>query len=261
VVVVDTSVPEPLGSLREVAGASSYFSPSERRQESVVLLLGESGDGKKLIAQVIHELGDASGPLPRWIAVLCLRFLQTSFSVTSAGVHQRRPSPHGAFTRAGGTLFLDGNERAATELQRRSWACWGKRFRRVGGEAEIPCDVRIISATNRDLRAEVNESRFRLDLFYRLAVVTVRVPSLRERRGDIPILVEHFLREAGHEGPVEEVFSAEEMSRLVNHHWPGNIRELRNVVEASMVVGATEATRETTATPPSAGRSAMNPPR
>src|SRR4029079_4472385 len=135
----------------------------------------------------------------------------------------------GAFERAGeGTVFLDevGELPAAVQAALLG-ALERKRFRRVGGKTELPLLARVVSATHRDLRAEVNEGRFRLDLYYRLAVVTLRMPALRERPEDIPLLVEHFAREAGHVGPVEQLVSPAAMQALAKHAWPGNVRELR----------------------------------
>ena len=111
------------------------------------------------------------------------------------------------------------------------------RFKRLGGRAEIAVDVRIVSATNRDLRAEVNAGSFRLDLYYRLAVVCLSVPPLRDHAEDVPLLVEHFLRECGHDGGVEEVVTPETLQRWMQHRWPGNVRELRNLVEATLAMG------------------------
>src|SRR5262249_36815357 len=112
-----------------------------------------------------------------------------------------------------------------------------RRLRRLGGKQEISVDVRIVSATHRDLRAEVNSGTFRLDLYYRLAVVVMKVPPLRERADDIPLLVEHFLRECGHDGPVGALISPAAMHALQQHHWPGNVRELRNLIEGTVAMG------------------------
>jgi DNA-binding NtrC family response regulator len=255
VVMVDTSAEEPLGLLRGRALATrQLFATIQNVAKSrvSVLLLGESGTGKELVARVIHQLGAASSP---FATLDCGAMVPSLFASELFG-HERGAFTgadrrhDGAFTRAhGGTLFLDEIGELPAELQASLLGVLERKsFRRLGGENELPCDVRIVSATHRDLRGEVNDSRFRLDLFYRLAVVTIRIPPLRERKGDIPILVEHFLREAGHVGAVEEVFSAAEMARLIEHHWPGNIRELRNVVEAATVVGAREATLEAVST-------------
>jgi DNA-binding NtrC family response regulator len=245
VVMVDTASGETLSRLRGRAPATrQLFSTLERVAKSRVnvLLVGESGTGKELAARAIHELSDQSRP---YATVDCAAVVPSLFPSELFG-HERGAFTgadrryEGAFSRAnGGTIFLDEIGELSLELQS---ALLGvverRRFRPVGGRDELPVDVRIISATNRDLRSEVNAGRFRLDLFYRLAVVQVRMPPLRERREDIPLLVEHFLREAGHTGPPEDIFDAPAMARLLDHDWPGNLRELRNLVEATLVVGS-----------------------
>jgi DNA-binding NtrC family response regulator len=244
VVMVDSAAPEVLCGLRGRAPATKrLFSTILRVTQSnaSVLLCGESGTGKELIARAIHDLCDPNRP---FATVDCAAMVPTLFASELFG-HERgaftgaERRTEGAFARAnGGSIFLDEIGELSPELQS---ALLGvverRRYRRVGGRDEIPIDLRIISATHRDLRSEVNSSRFRLDLYYRLAVVLVSVPPLRERREDIPLLVEHFLREAGHEGSVSDVFPPEEIARLMSHDWPGNVRELRNVVEAALVVG------------------------
>src|SRR5690606_21759111 len=148
----------------------------------------------------------------------------------------------------GGTLFLDEVGELPAELQPQLLgALERRRFARVGGQKEIDVDVRVVSATNRDLRAEVNNGTFRMDVYYRLAVVTVVMPSLRERPEDIPLLVEHFLKAAGHAGPTEDVVSEQTLTELQRYRWPGNVRELRNWVEATLAIG--EAPELTSAAP------------
>src|SRR5262245_29510855 len=146
----------------------------------------------------------------------------------------------GAFERArGGTVFLDEiGELPAADQVALLGVLERKRFRRVGGTAELELGARVIAATNRDLRAEVNNGRFRPDLYHRLAVVSLRLPPLRDRRDDIPLLVEHFTRELGGDGPIEQLFGAELLARWQRHPWPGNVRELRNAIEAALLVGA-----------------------
>ncbi|MFO0685095.1 MAG: sigma 54-interacting transcriptional regulator [Sandaracinus sp.] len=207
------------------------------------LLLGESGTGKEVAARALHEQGPrASGP---FVTVDATTLVPTLYASELYG-HERgaftgADRRHaGAFERAhGGTLFLDevGELPAALQagllgvLERRS-------FRRVGGTTEIPVDVRVIAATHRDLRAAVNAGTFRLDLYYRLAVTTLEIPPLRDRTSDLPELIAHFLREAGHEGEREALFPDDVLASLATHSWPGNVRELRNVVERTLAVGS-----------------------
>ncbi|MDX1623932.1 MAG: sigma-54 dependent transcriptional regulator, partial [Gemmatimonadota bacterium] len=138
----------------------------------------------------------------------------------------------------GGTLFLDevGEMPAATQVKLLR-VLEEREFMRVGGSSPIRVDVRVITATNKDLEAEVEEGGFRRDLYYRLAVLYVRMPPLRERREDIPLLVHHFVQEFCEENDIEFVgISDEAMDVLVNYDWPGNVRELRNLVESMMVL-------------------------
>jgi DNA-binding NtrC family response regulator len=145
----------------------------------------------------------------------------------------------GAFERAaGGTVLLDEIGELPSEVQATLLGVLErKRYRRVGGQAELTVDARVIAATHRDLRAGVNGGTFRLDLYYRLAVVVLRLPPLRERAEDIPLLVDHFVRELGYVGSGEELLGAEVMAMLARQSWPGNVRELRNAVEAMLLMG------------------------
>ena len=210
--------------------------------EAPVLLFGESGTGKEVVARAIHALsGRRSKP---FITVDCGAFspnlVASELFGHEKGAFTGADRQHvGAFERAdGGVLFLDEIGELPLELQPQLLgALERRRFRRVGGRNEIEVDVHVVSATNRDLRQEVNEGTFRLDLYYRLAIVVLRLPALRERAEDIPRLVEHFLREGGHEGPVVDVVPEEIMQALAKHRWPGNVRELRNWVEATLALG------------------------
>jgi DNA-binding NtrC family response regulator len=207
------------------------------------LVVGESGTGKELIARAIHELGPRSkGPFvtvdcgalpPNLIASELFGHEKGAFT----GADRRHA---GAFERAhGGTVFLDEiGELPAADQASLLGVLERRRFRRVGGSDELSVDVRVISATHRDLRAEVNSARFRLDLYYRIAVVTLRVAPLRDRTDDIPLLVEHFLRELGHAGDIADVVPPDTMADLMRHAWPGNVRELRNAIEALIVMGS-----------------------
>ncbi|MEJ7728403.1 MAG: sigma 54-dependent Fis family transcriptional regulator [Polyangiaceae bacterium] len=234
-----------LGELRGATAGMRRLMKDLRRvaRSSVpVLLIGESGTGKELLAHAIHEQSqrsaapfvtlDCGALTPTLVASELFGHEQGAFTGAD---HQKR----GAFEHAhGGTLFLDEIGELPAELQTMLLgALERKRFVRVGGRAEIDADVRVVAATNRDLRADVNTGLFRLDLYYRLAVVTLEVPPLRERVADIPLLVEHFIREEGRSEPVESIISPEVMGRLARHRWPGNVRELRNFVQATLAMG------------------------
>ncbi|OLD32099.1 MAG: nitrogen regulation protein NR(I) [Candidatus Rokubacteria bacterium 13_1_20CM_2_68_19] len=205
-----------------------------------VLLRGESGTGKELVARAIHHYSRRSGR--PFVAVSCAAIPGTLLESEMFG-HER-----GAFTDAkerrlgkfelahGGTLYLDEIGDMPVDLQTKLLRALQERtIERVGGHESIAIDVRVLAATNRDLEALMKEGRFREDLYYRLNVVTVNLPPLRERRRDIPLLVEHFLakhvEELGERGVAPEA-----LDRLVGYDWPGNVRELENVVQRAMVM-------------------------
>jgi DNA-binding NtrC family response regulator len=212
------------------------------RSNSTILVLGESGTGKELLARAIHiESPRNQGP---FVAVSCAALTETLLESELFG-HEK-----GAFTGAvsrrkgkfevadGGTLFLDEIGDISSKLQLDLLRVLeDRKFFRVGGSEPIEVDVRIIAATNRDLKKAVEEGRFREDLYYRLNVIPIKLTPLRERREDIPLLVEHFLERLGVEmnRDVDGV-SAEAMGLLMAYDWPGNVRELRNVLERGMVV-------------------------
>jgi DNA-binding NtrC family response regulator len=249
---VRRTVPAPAADApREVAGMIAVspqmlrlFADIERIAvtPTSVLIVGESGTGKERVAQALHARSSRAGsPL---VTIDC-GALSSSLLASELFGHERGAftgadrQHKGAFERAeDGTVFLDeigelpGADQSALlgVLERR-------RFRRVGGSAELDLEARVIAATNRDLRAEVNTGRFRQDLYHRLAVVVLRLAPLRERREDIPVLVEHFARELGAAGSIEDVFGSDQLARWQKHPWPGNVRELRNAVEAALVVG------------------------
>jgi DNA-binding NtrC family response regulator len=210
--------------------------------DAPVLLLGETGSGKEMIARALHqasaranepfEIVDCGTLMPQLIASELFGHERGAFT-GAVGTHI------GAFQRAhGGTLFLDEIGELPESLQP---ALLGvierKALRRVGGTQMIPVDVRLVAATHRDLRAAVNTGQFRQDLYYRIAVVVCRVPPLREHLDDIVPLIEHFLQEAGHDGDVHQVFTEEVLEMLRGHRWPGNVRELRNFVEVTLAIG------------------------
>jgi len=206
-----------------------------------VLILGESGTGKELVARALHrESPRAGSPL---ITVNCAAFAETLLESELFG-HER-----GAFTGAterkrgllevaeGGTLFLDEIGEFPLTLQPKLLrVLQERRFRRVGGTAEIESDVRVVAATHRDLGAMLAAGEFREDFYYRLNVVTLRVPPLRERPEDIPLLALHFLRRFAREldRPVA-VLHPDALRALQAHTWPGNVRELQNVIERGVL--------------------------
>jgi DNA-binding NtrC family response regulator len=207
-----------------------------------VLILGESGTGKELVARAIHANSNrSSGPL---IAVDCAAMPSNLLESELFG-HEK-----GAYTGADqakrgllelaheGTLFLDEIGELSLELQAKLLRTLQERsFRRLGGERLVTVDIRIISSTNRDLAAEVEQDRFRQDLLYRLNVVSVVPPPLRERKGDVALLTEHFLRQFSQATAKATVRIAPEVIDLLEqYHWPGNVRELRNVIERAVVL-------------------------
>jgi DNA-binding NtrC family response regulator len=215
------------------------------KSQSTILILGDSGTGKELLARAIHaESPRRQGP---FVDVSCAALTETLLESELFG-HEK-----GAFTGAinrrrgkfemahGGTLLLDEIGDITPKLQLDLLRVLEeRRFFRVGGTEPVQVDVRIIAATNRDLRKAVGEEKFREDLFYRLNVIPISIPPLRERREDIPLLVDHFLEVLSAEmnKRVDSV-SPEAMRLLMTHCWPGNVRELRNVIERGMVVAAT----------------------
>jgi transcriptional regulator with GAF, ATPase, and Fis domain len=210
------------------------------------LITGETGTGKELIARAVHKRSERSGRA--FISVNCAAFAPTLISSELFG-HEK-----GAFTGAlqrrlgrfeladGGTIFLDEVGELPPETQIVLLRVLQEReFERVGGTQSIKVDVRIITATNRDLNAAVSNGFFRSDLFYRLQVFPIENPPLRERREDIPLLVEYFIdRYARKTGKNIRRVSQETLELLQSYAWPGNIRELQNVVERSVILCETE---------------------
>lgn len=211
--------------------------------QATVLVAGPSGTGKELVAHAIHRLSTrAKGP---FVAVHCAA-LSASLLESELFGHEK-----GAFTGAlarrkgrfeladGGTLFLDEISEVDSAVQVKLLRVLEeRRFERVGGDETVEVDIRLVAATNRDLRKLVGEGKFREDLFFRLDVVNIQLPPLAERGGDIPILCSHFLREfnAKH-GKQIEGFTADAANLLSAYSWPGNVRELRNTVEKMVVLG------------------------
>jgi DNA-binding NtrC family response regulator len=223
-----------------------------------VLMQGESGTGKEVVANCLHQLSNrAAGPFvafncgavsPSLIASELFGHEKGSFT----GAHRTR---RGVFERAnGGTLFLDEITEMPLDLQASLLRVLeAGTVTRVGGDGELPVSVRIVAATNRDPLLEVEQGRFRLDLYYRLQVFPVTLPPLRQRTGDVLLLAEHFLKQLSAGKPLR--FSPSALDVLVRHGWPGNARELRNVVEracllASDVIGPEHLLLEASAAAP-----------
>ena len=219
-------------SMREIFASLEKVSPSDL----TVLITGETGTGKELIARGIHNASSRKkkpfvvldcGSIPRDLIESTL-FGHEKGSFTGAiGQHS------GCFEQAdGGTIFLDEIGELDVTLQPKLLRVLEQReIKRVGGDKTIKVDVRVLAATNRDLRAEVNNGNFREDLYFRLSVVHVELPPLRERQEDVALIVQHFLRDVASRRGVTLSFGQDAMAALVSHRWPGNVRELRNVVE------------------------------
>jgi DNA-binding NtrC family response regulator len=208
---------------------------------STVLIQGESGTGKEMIARAIHYSGDrAAKP---FVAVSCAALAESLLESELFG-HEK-----GAFTGAnqqrsgkfeladGGTIFLDEIGDISPKLQCDLLRVLQERcFYRVGGSEEVRVDCRVIAATHVNLQQAVAEGKFRDDLFYRLNVIEIRIPPLRDRREDIPLLARHFLERLSHElGKDVADFTEGALKLLIDHNWPGNVRELENAVERAMV--------------------------
>lgn len=226
------------GPITRIKETIDKVAPTEAR----ILVTGENGVGKELVARWVHEKSSrATGPL---VEVNCAAiptelieselFGHEKGSFTSA-VKQRI----GKFEQAsGGTLFLDEIGDMSLNAQAKVLrALQEGKITRVGGDKDISVDVRVIAATNKDLLQEVEEKNFRLDLYHRLSVIIIHVPSLNDRREDIPLLIEHFLAEICNDyGIAKKHIEPESISALQEYNWTGNIRELRNVVERLVIL-------------------------
>ncbi len=233
-------------SLTEIKETIELVAPSEAR----VLVTGSNGTGKELVARYLHDRSPRSSePL---IEVNCAAIPSELIESELFG-HEK-----GAFTSAHkqrigkfelankGTIFLDEIGDMSLSAQAKVLrALQESRITRVGGDKEIKVDVRVVSATNKDLRKEIAEGRFREDLYHRLAVIVIKVPPLNDRREDIPLLVDHFIKNicTEHGLPMKKV-EPEAMLALQNVNWTGNIRELRNVVERLIILSAEDITEE-----------------
>jgi DNA-binding NtrC family response regulator len=235
------------GQFGRMLGSSApmrrVFEMAERvaATDATVLILGESGTGKDLLAQEIHERSPRAGKA--FVAVNCAALPENLIESELFGFER------GAFTGAaqqrkgkfelasGGTIFLDeiGDMNAVTQAKVLR-VLENRKIERLGGSHSIDVDVRVISATHRDLPAEIAAGKFREDLYYRLRVVTLKLPALREHKEDIPALVGAFLSQFGARHQHKVKMSRAALDLLCEHDWPGNVRELRNAVERSLVM-------------------------
>ncbi|MFY9556122.1 MAG: sigma-54 dependent transcriptional regulator [Blastocatellia bacterium] len=216
------------------------------RRDASALITGSTGTGKELVARAIHYNSDRRDA--PFMPINCSAIPDTLLESELFG-HQK-----GAFTGAhetrrglieeaqGGTVFLDEINTLSPSLQVKLLRVLQERIvRRVGGRENIPIDIRLVSASNQDLEEAVKHGEFRQDLFYRLNVVPVRLPDLKDRREDIPLLVHHFLQKfAQQHGEPQRRFANEGMRVLMTHSWPGNVRELENAVEHALTMGSGE---------------------
>ncbi len=211
------------------------------KEESVILIEGESGTGKELVARAIHRKSKRSDQ--SFVRVNC-GALNDNLLESELFGHEK-----GAFTGAvrrkkgrfeladGGTLFLDEIGDISPNMQVKLLRVIQEReFERVGGEKTLKVNVRIIAATNKNLQKLIADGKFREDLFYRLSVIPVKLPALRQRKDDIPLLIDYFLEKQGNKGSLKKTFSSRSISLLQDYPWPGNIRELENLIERLCVI-------------------------
>ncbi|MEZ4859296.1 MAG: sigma-54 dependent transcriptional regulator [Flavobacteriaceae bacterium] len=251
-VVENTRLKKKVSQKFEMIGESPAISQIKNMIEKVaptearVLITGPNGTGKELVAHWLHEKSErAKGPM---IEVNCAAIPSELIESELFG-HEK-----GAFTSAvkdragkfeaanGGTLFLDEVGDMSLSAQAKVLrALQESKVQRVGSDKDIKVDVRVVAATNKDLSKEISEGRFREDLYHRLAVILIKVPSLNERREDIPLLVTYFAKKIAEEhGNTQKKFSEKAIKLLQEYDWTGNIRELRNVVERLIILGGQE---------------------
>lgn len=230
-------------SMREIFGLIKRIAKSD----ATVCITGESGTGKELVAREIH-MGSARASRP-FVAINCgaipPNIIESELFGHEKGAFTGAAATHrGVFEQAdGGTLFLDEIGEMPYELQTRLLrALETGSVRRIGGHRDIPVDVRIITATNQDLKKNVSNGRFREDLFFRLYILPIHIPPLRERKEDIPILARHFAKMFGFKGDGDPI-SEKAMQKLLSHTWPGNVRELKNTIQRAVVLNPSSVVR------------------
>jgi transcriptional regulator with PAS, ATPase and Fis domain len=224
-------------AFKELVKLIELVAPSD----TTILIEGESGVGKELVAQSIHQLSARSQNA--FVSIDCCTLQENLFESELFG-HEK-----GAFTGAdkrkqglievaeGGTIFIDEIGELSASLQAKLLRLLDTgEYRRLGGTQSLVSDSRILAATNRDLKTFSEDGAFRRDLYFRLAGVVIRVPSLRERREDIPLLAEHFLKSRTFQRQITKQLSEAAVEALSEYSWPGNIRELRNVIERAILI-------------------------
>ena len=226
-------------AIKKIHDLIDKVAPTEAR----VLITGDNGTGKELVAHQLHEKSSRSKA----------PFIEVNCAAIPSELIESELFGHlkGAFTSAvkdrpgkfeaanGGTLFLDEIADMSLAAQAKVLrALQENKVQRVGSDKDIPVEVRVIAATNKNLKKEIEEGRFREDLFHRLAVILIEVPSLSDRLSDIPMLANHFMKQLAEEQRMEvKAFSKEAIKELQNYPWSGNIRELRNVIERLLILG------------------------
>jgi DNA-binding NtrC family response regulator len=233
-------------AISQIKDMIEKVAPTEAR----VLITGPNGTGKELVAHWLHQKSDrCGGPM---IEVNCAaipsELIESElFGHVKGAFTSANKDRAGKFEAAnGGTIFLDEVGDMSLSAQAKVLrALQENKVQRVGSDKDIKVDVRVIAATNKNLKKEIEEGRFREDLYHRLAVILIKVPALNERRDDIPLLVDYFTKKiAGEHGTGQKKFSEKALKKLKEYDWTGNIRELRNVVERLIILGNAEVSEE-----------------
>lgn len=240
-----TTLPDMIGQSEQMKRLANLVRLVANRSVPVIIT-GESGTGKELVAKAIHALSDRTGGafLPINCGGIPDTLLESELFGYARGAFTDAVSAKtGLFEEAnGGTLFLDEISCASAAVQMKLLrVLQDGQIRRLGSNTSIPTDVRILVATNLDLKQQIKKGLFREDLFYRLNVVEIRIPPLRDRIEDIPILADHFIRtHAPHTNPSVKRISEEALVKLMSYRWPGNVREMENVIQRAMVLCRTD---------------------
>jgi DNA-binding NtrC family response regulator len=247
--VTKSKVQEMIGEslpMKKIRETIDKVAPTEAR----ILITGKNGTGKEMVARLIHEQSNRSkGPL---VEVNCAAIPSELIESELFG-HEKGSFTSAIKTRSGkfeqangGTIFLDEIGDMSLDAQAKVLrALQESKITRVGGDKEIKVDVRVVAATNKDLRKEIDSNRFREDLYHRLAVIIIEVPTLNERRDDIPLLVQHFIELVCNEhGTASKVIAQDAVIALQNYNYTGNIRELRNIVERLIILSGKEITAD-----------------